>query len=69
MIYLKDIPRGSKLLVKTDEGMQMATFNHLDGMYSHCTIDVENDNRVFHLSLFTPLELVGDYYKIINKDE
>lgn len=62
---LYDIPRGSKLMIEIDEkdGLQPATFHHLDGMYSLCSLDGVEDG-IFHLSVNTPLEKVDDHYEI-----
>ena len=39
-------------------------FHHLDGMYSYCTIDGDEE-KVVHLNALTPLvELGGDEYKV-----
>lgn len=69
---LQDIPQGSKLFVKTYEGdeemvEQFATFHHCDGMYSYSTLDSDS-SRAFHLSRFTPMKQVEDYY-IIDSEE
>ena len=44
-------------------------FHHLDGMYSVCTVEGDED-RVIHLSASTPLlELGNDEYQIEYPDE
>lgn len=43
-------------------------FHHLDGMYSYCTVDGEDD-RVIHLSASTPLvEMGNDEYRIDDQE-
>ena len=65
-IYLKDIPRKSKIKVTLNSGREvMATFHHLDGMYSYCTLNDGDADSVFHLAVMTPLRKVDDHYEII----
>lgn len=66
-LKLYEIPKESKIkgeYVDTATGQvigDMATFHHLDGMYSFCTIDgVEAPNNVIHLSAVTPLLINED---------
>lgn len=72
MTFLYQIPRGSKILANISHGkekkgkMRTITFHHLDGMYSYCTVDGE-DEKTFgpvHLSVGTPLKKVDDHYEI-----
>lgn len=68
-MILKEIPEGSKLVVTTeDDGKQHpATFHHIDGMYSYCTIDdvdYHGQPHVFHLAIWTKMKKVGDHYEI-----
>lgn len=56
---LKDIPTGSQITI----GEDTVTFDHLDGMYSYCTVN-GNPKIVVHLSRMTPLKKVGDHYEI-----
>lgn len=75
MPHLFEIPEGSKIHViasvhgsKEAPKPHLATFHHLDGMYSFCTIDDMEEDNVFHLSGRTPLkkrtdgtyDIVGD---------
>lgn len=66
---LYDIPDGSKLMVYANgsKEMQPATFFHLDGMYSLCSLDGVEDGT-FHLAGNTPLKKVDDHYEICNID-
>lgn len=62
---LYEILKGSKIKVTLNNGEEtFATFHHIDGMYSYCTIDSLPDNNVVHLSASTPLEKQGDHYVI-----
>ena len=58
---LHEIPNGSKINCETTDGSKYITFNHLDGMYSHCTTE---KGATVHLAGFTPLVEDGDGYKI-----
>lgn len=62
---LADIPKDSKLKLDITDGknssVQMCTFNHLDGMYSHITTE---KGDVVHLAAFAPLKKVKDYYEL-----
>jgi len=68
MPKLYEIPNGSKLRVELqvigeDEyRLRLCTFHHVDGMYSLCTVDGEDET--FHLSVSTPLKLVDGAYEI-----
>ncbi len=68
---LYDLKRGDKIKAEclNDAGKKIGdwiTFDHLDGMYSYCTVDgvPEGQHNVIHLSVSTPLKKVGDYYEI-----
>jgi hypothetical protein len=66
--YLKlmDIPRGSKIYCTASDGSKYLTFNHLDGMYSHCTTEA---GGTAHLGVWTPLAPHLDGYEICDKGE
>jgi hypothetical protein len=70
---LYDIPRGSKIKVRTTEGDDLTiTFHHLDGMYSYCTVDADQGadaGKTVHLSASTPLYLSNDYYHVDDKPQ
>lgn len=68
---LYDIPQGSKIKAEchNSKGEKIGdwiTFDHLDGMYSYCTVDgaPDGEHNVVHLSGGTPLKKVGDHYEI-----
>lgn len=54
---LFEIEKGSK--IKWDG--EIITFQHLDGMYSYCTLE---NGDVVHLSAMTPLRKINDVYEI-----
>ncbi len=64
---LYEIPRGSKIRVKSDikvppaapaiEEEQILIFNNIDGMYSHC-LDLKGN--VVHLVAWAEVEIVND---------
>lgn len=60
---LHEIPKGSKIKCKCSDASTYITFNHLDGLYSHCTTE---KGATVHLGRSTELgKLVnGDYYLI-----
>lgn len=64
---LYEIPKGSRIKAETsnDKGKlgDYIIFNHLDGMYSHCT--VEGTNETCHLSGGQELKKVDDYYELV----
>ena len=60
---LYQIPNRSKLKVKTSDGIKDAIFDHPDGLYSYCYL-VEDESKIFHLSILTPMKKVGDHYEI-----
>lgn len=62
---LYDLPKGAKLKVETNRGVEMATFHHIDGMYSYITLD--KDDEVVHLGAVQEMTKVDDHYEI--KDE
>ena len=65
---LLDLPRGAPLRVMLkDCSIEDATFHHIDGSYSYCTLDNRRSDPdpkgetkavVFHLYIFQKLELV-----------
>jgi len=55
---LLDVPCESRL--RLTEGW--ATFHHIDGMYSYCTMD---DGRAFHLGALTRVKKVDDHYELL----
>lgn len=61
MIYLHDIPKGSKIVCEVSDGSTFVVFDHLDGMYSYCETE---KGGVLHLSGATPLVKEDDHYKI-----
>ena len=54
---LYDLRKGDKISVDGD----LVTFDHLDGMYSYCTLE---NGDVVHLSRFTPIKKINDIYEI-----
>jgi len=69
---LYEIPQGSKIRVTLNSGKKcFITFQHIDGMYSYCTLEDGDPDNVVHLSAMTPLKKLKGYYKIIEdkKDE
>lgn len=72
---LYEIPQQSKIRIYLDReanfwlkssGFFDFTFHHVDGAYSVCTMDGQEE-RILHLSAFTPLELKGDHYEIVRE--
>lgn len=66
---LYKIPEPSKLRifgVNGDDKWHDATFHHVDGMYSYCTIDdlPKGVYNIFHLHIGTPMKKVEDHYEI-----
>lgn len=67
---LSDLKKGDKIKEDcfNEAGEKIGefiTFDHLDGMYSYCTVDgAPESNNVIHLSRLTPLKKVEDYYEI-----
>ena len=69
IIRLYDIPKGSRIKAVTtnDDGEKLGDFiifDHVDGMYSYCTIEGKED-LVCHLSAVQQLDKVGDYYEMV----
>lgn len=64
--YLYQIKKGSSIKVTlADDTEDIATFHHIDGMYSYCTT---SKGGVFHLSTLTPLEWSKEgYYQIVSQ--
>lgn len=65
---LSEIPSGSRLRVrvKGEPHKRLATFHHLDGSYSLCTLDGEGPEheRIFHLYHDQEMVLVGFFYEL-----
>lgn len=69
-IELHELKKGDTILTYVhrgdskvkDGGKEVLTFDHLDGMYSYCTLP---DGNVMHLSRSTPLRKVGEHYEIV----
>lgn len=65
---LYQIPAHSKLVVRFEgrEEKYPATFHHVDGMYSICTLDVDEPGLPHHFHLYAATEMVlcGDHYEI-----
>ncbi len=64
---LYEIPQDSKLMVRVNGGAEKrpATFHHIDGSYSLCTLDeaiLVEDSRMnmFHLNYDEEMVAVGD---------
>jgi len=64
---LYEIPKNSPLRVTVSDyggdngSVDLATFHHLDGMYSYCET---SDGQPFHLMADTEMELVDGRYEI-----
>jgi hypothetical protein len=63
---LNEIEKGSKIYEECNDDSKYIIFNHLDGMYSHCTTE---KGETVHLSRFTPLKEFEDGYKIDEEKE
>ena len=64
---LHEIPKNSKLIVQTGDGKDhKATFHHLDGMFSYCTIDdlPKDKYNIFHLGVMEEMVKVGNHYEL-----
>lgn len=69
MKNLYDLPQMSPLRIQLADGtMADATFHHIDGSYSYCTIDDDGPNNVFHLRAWTPMHLVDGRWEIAERD-
>lgn len=61
-IPLYEVPKKSPLRIELKNGsVDLATFHHIDGMYSYCTT---SDGKPFHLSASTPMKMVAKRYEI-----
>lgn len=64
-LTLESIPKGAKILahelMQIGDGSAYIIFNHLDGMYSHCTTE---KGETVHLSRQTPLKKAADAYRL-----
>lgn len=76
MPKLYDIPKGSKIygLQAFVGGSRIARdaviiFDHVDGMYSYCTIEGAPEAGPVHLNATTPLEAFKDGYKVAEETE
>lgn len=58
---LYEIPNGSKIYCKGEDGSSYLTFNHIDGMYSHCTTE---KGSTAHLGASTELTKTEGGYKL-----
>lgn len=55
MMKLYDVPRGTRIVVRDEEGNALRlTFHHLDGMFSYCEDDHGN---VVHVAAAAEVEL------------
>ena len=62
---LYDLPKESKLRIETQGGHMNATFHHIDGMYSFCTLDDKPEGEnIFHLKAWTPMIEVDGRWQI-----
>jgi hypothetical protein len=61
-MYLYEIPQKSKIFCECSDGSKYIIFNHLDGMYSHCTTE---KGGTVHLAGGCPLKETEGGYKII----
>ena len=66
LLRLWDIPKGSKIFCKSSDGSTYVIFNHLDGMYSHCTSE---KGATVHLGGAQPLVKVEGGYKLHTSTE
>ena len=63
----KDVEGGVKIhgLKDPDNKDIVVLFHHLDGMYSYCTIEGDEEGKVVHLSASTPLiEIENGEYRV-----
>lgn len=58
---LYELEKMSPLRIDLDTGTDLATFHHIDGMFSYCET---SDGRPFHLSASTPMVLVNERWEI-----
>lgn len=70
-LFLHELPRGSRLKVKVwlDDKTAVyryATFHHIDGSYSLCSLDDEGD--VSHLYALQEMIRIGDHYELATAD-
>jgi len=56
---LYEIPEGSKIMAECSDGSKYIIFNHLDGMYSHCTTE---NGATAHLAGGQELKKKKDHY-------
>lgn len=61
---LYELKQNSPLRVFTEDGAaDLATFHHIDGIYSYCTT---SDGEAFHLSATTPMKFIDGRWEINN---
>jgi hypothetical protein len=63
ILRLFNLKYGAKIRQKCSDGSRYIIFSHIDGMYSYCETE---RGGVIHLSAYTPLKKVKDYYKIMH---
>lgn len=61
-MMLYKLPRGTKLKLQTENGLEVFTFQNPDGMFSLSTRD--SDEMPVYLSVLTPMIKVGNFYEI-----
>lgn len=59
---LHRLPREAPLRVEVNGIKTLATFHHIDGMYSLCTL---KDGTIFHLKAWTPMREVDGRWEIV----
>ena len=72
---LYEIPRHSPLRVTDSDGnIREATFHHIDGSYSYCTMDDEvlvpgkAREQIFHIQAWAPVAMVQGRWELQNED-
>lgn len=69
IIRLYDLEKGTRIKaeVTNDEGKKIGDFiifSHIDGMYSYCTVESKEEERV-HVPAVQEVKKVGDYYELL----
>ena len=54
---LYNVPKNTKIRIQGDEGNEIFTFHHIDGMYSYCT---DSEKNVVHLQAWSDVEIVDE---------
>ena len=54
---LFELKKGDRIIVDGE----VVTFDHVDGMYSYCTV---KSGDVVHFSVLTPVKKINDVYEI-----